>query len=138
MTNYKTIWTQFMDMHSGGRCKEEPYEFIYIEAPESEARIIFYNRFGHSPSRVSCTCCGEDYSVSEGTLDQISAYFRGCRYEENERRYVEKPNSERWSREYTRLADYLQSPNVLAIPVFQIKREERLGSVPEQGYVWRD
>ena len=57
-------WTQFWDMHSGGSLKEQ-WQYIYIEAPEDEARVIFYNRFDHSPDRVTCTCCGEDYSVSE-------------------------------------------------------------------------
>jgi hypothetical protein len=72
-------WTQFWDMHSGGGLKESPYSMIYIEAPEAEARVIFYNRFGHNPSRVSCTCCGDDYSVdSEETLERLTGYHRNC------------------------------------------------------------
>lgn len=72
------MWTLFWDMHSGGGSKED-WEKIYIEAPEKEASIIFYNRFGHSPDRVTCTCCGEDYSTSEGkTLEEASAYHRNC------------------------------------------------------------
>jgi len=39
------VWTRFMDMHSGGRLKEDPYQFILIEAPENEAKVIFYNKF---------------------------------------------------------------------------------------------
>ena len=70
-------WTHFWDMHSGGGCKEAPYEHIFIEAPLEEAVRIFYNRFGHNPYRVSCTCCGEDYSVSEyDTLEEATAYHR--------------------------------------------------------------
>ena len=45
-------WTNFHDMYSGGGLKEKPYTYIYIEAPEVEARTIFYNRFGHNPDRV--------------------------------------------------------------------------------------
>lgn len=92
-------WTQFMDMHSGGGAKVwrrpdgsffdggrftdanegTPIEYIYIEAPEEEAVLIFYNRFGHSPSRVTCTCCGDDYSLStEPTLARLTAYHRNC------------------------------------------------------------
>ena len=75
------VWTRFMDMHSGGGAKEAPYEYIYIEAPESEAKTIFYNRFGHNPERVSCACCGEDYSISEEeSLEQATAFERGCDY----------------------------------------------------------
>jgi len=72
-------WTRFMDMHSGGGLKEK-VQYIYIEAPEEEAKIIFYNKFGHSPDRVSCTCCGKDYSISSGEdLAQMMGYDRGCR-----------------------------------------------------------
>lgn len=37
------MWTEFWDMHSGGGQKEK-WAKIYIEAPEEEARVIFYNR----------------------------------------------------------------------------------------------
>lgn len=71
-------WTRFMDMHSGGGQKG-PADKILIEAPEAEARVIFYNRFGLNPDRVSCTCCGEDYSVSEEeSLAEATAYDRNC------------------------------------------------------------
>jgi hypothetical protein len=77
-TESKTKWTHFMDMHSGGGQKEK-YAHIYIEAPEDEAKIVFYNRFGHNPERVTCTCCGGDYSISEyPSLKQATAYNRGC------------------------------------------------------------
>lgn len=71
-------WTHFWDMNSGGGSKESQ-SHIYIEAPETEAKVIFYNRFGHSPERVSCTCCGEDYSISEDeSLAQLTGYHRNC------------------------------------------------------------
>lgn len=72
------MWTLLWDMHSGGSQKEK-WAKIYIEAPEEEAKIIFYNRFGHNPERVSCTCCGSDYSISsDEDLKQLSGYHRGC------------------------------------------------------------
>jgi len=79
MKKKKTKWTHFMDMHSGGGQKEK-WAHIYIEAPENEARVIFYNKFGHNPDRVTCTCCGNDYSVIESDnvfLEQFS-YKRWC------------------------------------------------------------
>lgn len=75
------MWTRFSDMHSGGGCKEGNYNKIYIEAPQEEAEVIFYNRLGHNPNRVSCTCCGEDYSISEKeSLEQLTGYDRNCHY----------------------------------------------------------
>ncbi len=127
-------WTQFMDMHSGGGSKEK-WEYIYIQAPEKEAEIIFYNRFGHSPYRVTCTCCGQDYSVTESeTLDSACAYNRGCAWEEGE--YVEKQG--RFHTEYLTVEEYLKKDNVLVIPASEIKDEERVGKLPQQGYVWVD
>jgi len=80
-------WTKFMDMHSGGNLKEKQ-GYIYIQAPEKEARIIFYNRFGHNPERVTCTCCGADYSISEReTLEEATAYERHCKWESE--KYIE-------------------------------------------------
>lgn len=91
------MWTRFMDMHSGGGLKEYPYEYIYIEAPEDEAKIIFYNRFGHNPGRVTCTCCGEDYSVSEEELlEQATAFERNCEHAYFRPDGTECPKEEAW------------------------------------------
>ena len=132
------MWTRFMDMHSGGRTKEQGFEYIYIEAPQQEAELIFYNRFRHSPHRVTCTCCGEDYSISEEkTLEQATAYERGCRYDKKENKYVEEGDKEHSYRKYVSLQQYLKNEKqVLTIKKSEIKDEERLGTVPEQGYVW--
>lgn len=133
-------WTQFWDMHSGGGTKEASYERIYIEAPEEEAKVIFYNRFGHNPDRVSCTCCGSDYSISEyPTLEQATAYHRGCDWDNATDGYVERQSQRAaFTGDYRTLDEYRQAPDVLIIPASEIKPEERVGEVPEQGYVWRD
>lgn len=156
-------WTQFMDMHSGGGTKEAPYEYIYIEAPKDEARRIFFNRFGHNPERVSCTCCGDDYSISESaTLQEATAYERGCEYayfdkDGNERakgntvqsiieiqregykgRWVERQGDKLVFNKYVSLEFYEEAKNVLIIRDKDIKPEERSGEVPEQGYVWKE
>lgn len=118
MKNKIIKWTEFWDMHSGGGTKEAPYEKIYINASEEEARIIFYNRFGHSAERVSCTCCGEDYSVSESdSLEEATRYHR-----------VKLKIS---------LSAYEKQMDVLVIYDKDIKPSERSGDVPQQGYVWR-
>ena len=149
-------WTQFMDMSSGGGRKEPPYNYIYIEANKDEAITIFYNRFGHNPYRVSCTCCGKDYSINEETdLKQATGFERGCSYggpprgadglytERNEQgRYMEKgePVPEGWEvdgswQKYMTLEEYMKKDTILIIPATDIKPEERIGDVPEQGYV---
>ena len=119
------MWTRFMDMYSGGGSKENGYEYIYIEAPREEAQVIFYNRFGHNPNRVSCTCCGEDYSISEEiTLERASAYDRNCRWD-NTLKVFDLPSAQQTVEEYE------AKDSVLIIRVANIKPEERKGDIPE-------
>jgi len=115
-------WTRFSDMHSGGRAKErdeqgQEISQIYIQAPEREAEIVFYNRFGHAADRISCTCCGSDYSVTQ--LED-----------------GETPTQEReyWLREGYRS----ETDRYVDIPADEIKPDERVGAVPTSGWVWQD
>jgi transcription elongation factor Elf1 len=128
-----------MDMHSGGGQKEK-WAYIFIEAPEEEAQVIFQNRFGHNPNRVTCTCCGEDYSIDESpTLEEITAYYRGCDYDEEARKYVEKQATKyACGRKYATLEEYLKDKDILVIYEKDILPEERKGELREQGYVWMD
>ncbi len=101
------IFTHFWDMHSGGSAKE-PWEHILIEANEAEARVIFYNRFGHNPDRVTCTCCGSDYSVYELKYSEIKPFLK----------------------------KYGKGDKFLIIAKDEIKPSERSGEVSMQGYIW--
>lgn len=152
-------WTLFHDMHSGGGTKEEPFEKIYIEVPQAEAELVFYNRFHHNPYRVTCSCCGEDYSVTEyESLNEATAGERGCEYvntdkagneitqeqwralplgERGRGHYVERHGPRSFNK-YVPLGKYLERDNVLVIYTENIKPEERTGTLPTQGYVWVD
>lgn len=75
------MWTCFIDMHSGGGTKVKPYDFIYINAPEDEAKTIFENQFARDPENVTCNCCGQDYSIdSDEDLARLTAFHRNCAY----------------------------------------------------------
>ena len=152
-------WVRFMDMRSGGGLKE-PYAYIYIEALcEDDAITIFYNRFGHSPHRVTCTCCGEDYGVDDGdSLADISAYERGCDYAYFRPDGTECPKDEGWItgkgiaegysakyverkgkyRKHVTLGEYLKDSRVLVIRATDIQESERQGTVPDQGYIYHE
>jgi hypothetical protein len=131
-------WTLFWDMHSGGGLKEE-WAKIYIEAPMEEAKVIFYNRFGHNPERITCSCCGPDYSIAENeTLKEASAYHRGCLYDRVEKKWIEKWERGGFYSRYVPLEEYVKQSDVLIIYDKDIQPYERLGSVPRQGYVWID
>ena len=119
------MWTHFWDMHSGGSGKEKQ-EHIFIEAPSAEAQVIFYNRFGHNPNRVTCTCCGEDYAIDEGkSLIRMTSFHR---------KYYKTTSSKEQT--IMPLKEYEKKKDVLIIRKKDIKPEERKGTVPEQGYVW--
>ncbi len=72
------MWTKFMDMHSGGKAKIPPYEYILIQGSEQDATDIFRKRFDRDPDNVTCACCGEDFSVSSSDcLQDLTEYERG-------------------------------------------------------------
>lgn len=153
-------WTRFMDMHSGGGTKLwldehgkqashfswrappeniRPIEYVFIEAPQAEAETIFYNRFGRNPHRVTCTCCGSDYSIDDAeTLEAATGYDRGCKYDSKTGQYIDEPDDGKWKRAYVALPEYLKRKDVLVIHATDIKPDERKGDVPQQGYVWCD
>jgi len=96
-------WTLFHDMHSGGGQKL-PWAKIYIKAPEEKAKEIFSHVFDRHPENVTCHCCGEDYSISEGQdLAQLTGYHRNCAYDGG--KCVEKPR-EGYEGKYLSLEDY--------------------------------
>ena len=110
------MFTKFYDMNSGGKRKEK-YKIIFIEAPEEVAKVVFYNRFGHNPDRITCTCCGEDYSIYE--YDDLLA---GTEY----------------YKKTAALSDFLHRDDVLVICQEDISDSDKAGEVPSQGYVWID
>jgi hypothetical protein len=126
-----------MDMHSGGGSKED-YDMIYIEAPQDVAEIVFYNRFGHNPNNVGCSCCGENYSISEEeNLEQLTAYERNCEYDDATRKYIEVARTSvyyKW--EHVSLEDYLTQEEVLIIYAHEIQDHETRGSMKRKGWVY--
>ena len=159
------MWTHFMDKYSGGGQKLD-WEHIFIEAAEAEAKVIFYNHFKRNPERVTCTCCGDDYRISEHedlalATALATAYERGCDYsyvlpdgtEKTDEdwqalppdqrrelnahcRYLERKSLRHWARKYQTLEDYMKTEALHFIPASHIKAEERAGSVPAEGFVW--
>lgn len=119
-------WTQFWDMSSGGGQKE-PWHYIYIEAPEDEAKRVFFAKFGHDPQRVSCTCCGEDYSISESeTLEEATEYHRNGMPLGEYLAAAEAGTLKGWDH------------TVKVIRADEIKPEERTIEVHRSGYIWVD
>ena len=116
-------WTRFFDMHSGGRTKLPPYEYIYIEAPKKEAISVFYSRFKRNPNNVTCHCCGEDYSIREADgLDQATAYERNCLWNDKLKMYLEEDNT---YRKRIPLEDYIKNGQCLVVYDKDILPKER-------------
>lgn len=159
------VWTRFNDMHSGGHQKLE-FAIYYINAPEKEAKIIFYNRFGRNPYRITCTCCGEDYCASEyDSLEEATAFDRNCKrisfrkdngemidgrpkYDGTQEsfvidghpvdyKYIEEPN-ENCIQTWIPFTEYINNNSMCIISNSDIKENERSGELPIEGYVWQD
>lgn len=123
-----------MDMHSGGSLKEDK-QYIYIEAPKEEAKVIFYNIYWHNPERVTCTCCWDDYSINESEdLIQATGYERGCDFDSKTKKYIESETGDS-RRTYQSLDEYLKSNTIVVHYAKDIKPERREWDVPEQWYV---
>ena len=54
----------------------------YVEAAsEEEAISIFEQKFDQHPDYITCSCCGEDYSIAtHESLEQMSGHDRKCKW----------------------------------------------------------
>src|SRR5688500_13034581 len=123
-------WTKFWDMHGGGTTKVKPFDKIYIETAEDEAKVVFFNPLGVNPEQISCGCCGEDYSIDDGeSLDQLTAFHRNCGWDEKAKAWGEfrDPRFTQHGddyRPYITPEEYAKQPDVLIIPAAEIKDSE--------------
>jgi hypothetical protein len=133
-------WTHFWDMHSGGRTKEPPYEQIFIEMPEKEAISVFYTRFGHNPYRITCTCCGEDYSISEwDSLAEATSYFRNASVQEDgTEKFHNNYCGDVDDRRLISVDELKKNTKFLFIYNSDISRNEAtIRELPEEGWTWQ-
>jgi hypothetical protein len=125
-----------MDMHSGGSQKLKWSNIIIEAESQRQACAVFYAKFNRSPYRVICTCCGEDYSISErdsieeyaspGWLDSEAEYFKQHAKTKDGRDYV--------MRERERCKSMVANAKIILAD--EIADEERQGDIPSEGYVW--
>lgn len=139
-------WTLFWDMHSGGGQKLD-WGLIFIEAPEAEAASVFYTKFRRDPHCMTCSCCGDDYAISESpTLEEASGYHRGLRFVDlghGEGRYLEPDEvapegriSTSWRGVGQTLDEWLARGEAKVVWAFEITDAERTAEVPRRGYIW--
>lgn len=102
---------------------------IFIEAESvRQAKLIFFNRFGHYADEMICPSCGEDYIIDyHEDIHQLTGPSRSCKIEGG--KYVEKP-IRKGSRTYLTLEEYKKKPELLFILVGDITEEDLKGSLP--------
>jgi hypothetical protein len=61
----ENTWTRFRDGNTGNKGWKTKYHKVYIQAPRDEAITLFKKRLDVDPTRTSCECCGQDYSIEE-------------------------------------------------------------------------
>ena len=71
------MFFSFHDMFSGG-CRKTEYSQVYIEADsEDQAEEIFEDRLNRNPNKVTCECCGNDFSITEyDSLEEATEFER--------------------------------------------------------------
>lgn len=115
---YKGLVTSFWDMHTRGYSKTD-FDLWIIEAAEDEARSVFYARTGRNPDAVSCTCCGQDFCVTEEQNDDET--FSTA--DEVRDLHVQKK--------------YHKLEEICIIRHHEIEDEDRHLDIPVQGFVWQ-
>lgn len=112
-------YTRFYDMSSGGRQKLQ-WSIVYVNLPETEAIQWFENKFGRNPYNVTCTCCGEDYSISSAeTLEELTEFQRN----QVIKNLASQKNPKISYEEYKNITDciplseYLEMPNILYVEI---------------------
>jgi hypothetical protein len=108
------IWFQFWDMSSGGTQKT-PWKHVFVEAKDVfAAEEIFERKTGRNPHHETCSCCGEDFAIHhDSSLEQVTAYQRGCDYDEAKKEYVDSPRRGRQAR--VTLEEFIARPEILVI-----------------------
>jgi hypothetical protein len=116
-------------MCSGGSQKLD-FAFLYVEAPIEQAKAVFYNRFGRNPDRVTCTCCGADYSIDDDneSLEEASQFDRRINWRDDDVWPLDK---------FTSLRTTPDGQPVSFIYASEIAAGELTANIPEEGYVWR-
>ena len=90
-------------MFSGGSPKHRTLKTVLVEEADEEVAVrVFTNRMGQNPFRVACDCCGQNYSVLDGELEEFAS----------------------WSRRT--VDELLADPSVLVIRAADIKPSDRL------------
>lgn len=72
--------TFFTDVHTNGNpSKPLEYKKIVIWGDRTKAIRIFIDRFGTSPEKIDCHCCGPRYNVATITENELleSAFHKG-------------------------------------------------------------
>ena len=67
------IWTHIWDMHGGGNTKTDCHH-IFIQPNEEDAMRWANWKWSIHPYDVTCSCCGNDFSIDEGQLGDLAAF----------------------------------------------------------------
>lgn len=108
-------WTLFADAYADGKLKFKAFEWIIVEGKEEDALSLFMDITNVDPKKVTCTCCGQHYSIREfDSVFQATAFERGCCYDMTLECYVEEI-SDFPIIHYTTVEDFIDRDNVLII-----------------------
>jgi hypothetical protein len=83
------IWTKITNSYLGGNAFM-PYDYVFIEADENAACRIFVTKFVVDHRNEVCDCLFDNIHVDSGpSIKRLTAYDRGCAYDENKGEYLE-------------------------------------------------
>jgi hypothetical protein len=110
------MWFSFHDMNGGGFTKTD-YSRIYIQADTIDDAVKnFTQTFNVNPYDTTCDCCGPDFSIDDDKdLVSVTAYDRGCLYDDNIKSYVDQPDTRYSFKKYLTIDDYVKKDDICVI-----------------------
>lgn len=109
------MWVSFFDLATGGEQKT-PYDIIFINASTFDKALDrFEEIFGFYPD-IGSGDIMEPYDFgcySSDNLNELSAHYRGCQYDEDTGNYFEEQTKDSVvNRQYYTLNDFLKLDSV--------------------------
>lgn len=110
------VWTLFKDMYADGYFQHKGIEFYLVEAREKDAIGMFMDETKCDPTRTTCKCCGQHFSILEyDSVFQATGSERNCRYDKELDLFIEEQDVSGSLLKYKSLKEFLSQQNVLII-----------------------
>lgn len=135
------MWTKITNNYNGGSAFM-PYDYVFIEADENDACMIFATKFVVDHRNEVCDCLFDNLNVDSGpSIKSLTVYDRGCEYDKSKGEWVESQRlgAESWN-PYISVEDFLikNRDKVLIIRKHEFPEGWKEMNIYKQRMTWED